>query len=142
MAKKCYYITYVNCANQSGSGYVCADDLAYVGGGSCGGGYFYSASNGFNEGNASEKSGSVTQVDCSSCEGCCSGEVSPNQAFDCLNGGCIPKSTYGTPGTFANLTACQYGCAKNSDCKGECVSAEELAALQQAASALQAKICG
>jgi hypothetical protein len=67
--------------------------------------------------------------------------VDPAQKFDCLNGGCIPKSTYNTPGVFANLAACQSGCAKNSNCTGECVSAEELAALQQAASNLRSRLC-
>lgn len=62
--------------------------------------------------------------------------------FDCLNGGCLSNATYNTPGKYATLTACQAGCAKDSNCTGECVSAEELAALQQAAGALQSRICG
>lgn len=65
----------------------------------------------------------------------------PDRAHDCLNGGCIPKTTYNTPGIYANLAACQSGCAKNSNCTGECVSPEELAALQQAANNLQTKFC-
>ena len=69
------------------------------------------------------------------------GGIPPDQPFDCVNGGCIPKSIYNTPGLFPNLAACQSGCAKNSNCTGECVSAEELAALQQAANQLQSKIC-
>jgi hypothetical protein len=70
------------------------------------------------------------------CEG-----ITPNQQHDCLNGGCIPKTTYNTPGVYASLAACQSGCAKNSDCTGECVSTAEIAALAQAASNLQAKNC-
>ena len=80
-------------------------------------------------------------IDCSSCSGCCPPPLSPDQAFDCLNGGCVPKTTYNTPGVFPTLAACQSGCATNSDCTGECVSAEELAALQQAANNLQSKFC-
>jgi hypothetical protein len=60
---------------------------------------------------------------------------------DCLNGGCVPASTYGTPGKYATLSACQSGCAKDSTCSGECVSAAEIAALQQAANNLQSRIC-
>jgi hypothetical protein len=62
--------------------------------------------------------------------------------YDCINGGCVPKSTYSTPGVFSTLAACTSGCAKNSNCTGECVSAQELAALQQAAGSLQSRICG
>ncbi len=79
---------------------------------------------------------SVTSVESYNCDG-----VSPNQAYDCINGGCLPKTTYNTPGIYANLAACQSGCAKNSNCKGVCVSPEELAALQQAANQLQSKVC-
>jgi hypothetical protein len=67
--------------------------------------------------------------------------VDPDQKYDCLNGGCIPKTTYNTPGAFPSLATCQSGCAKNSNCTGECVSPEELAALQQAANTLQSKFC-
>jgi hypothetical protein len=67
--------------------------------------------------------------------------VDNNNPCDCLNGGCIPASTYGTPGAFPTLAACQSGCAKNSNCTGECVDPAEIAALQQAAATLQSKIC-
>jgi hypothetical protein len=72
----------------------------------------------------------------------CGDSISPNQQYDCLNGGCIPKATYNTPGVYASLAACESGCAKNSDCTGECVSAEELAALQQATDNLRSRYCG
>lgn len=62
-------------------------------------------------------------------------------AYDCLNGGCIPKSAYGTPGVFANLANCLSGCATNSTCRGECVSPEQIAALQQAANAVRPRLC-
>jgi hypothetical protein len=60
---------------------------------------------------------------------------------DCINGGCVPKDIYKTPGVFATLSACQAGCAKNSNCTGECVDPAEIAALNQALNNLQAKIC-
>jgi hypothetical protein len=61
---------------------------------------------------------------------------------DCINGVCLPSSTYNTPGVFATIAACDAGCAKNSECAGECVSAEELNTLQRAANSLQSIICG
>jgi hypothetical protein len=65
-----------------------------------------------------------------------------NERCDCVNGGCVPKTTYNTPGKFANLAACEAGCAKDSSCNGECVTAEEMAALQQAAAKVRGKLCG
>jgi hypothetical protein len=67
--------------------------------------------------------------------------VSAAAPCDCVNGGCVPKTLYGTPGVFANLAACQGGCAKNSNCMGECVDPAEIAALKQAVNTLQSKIC-
>jgi hypothetical protein len=67
--------------------------------------------------------------------------LNPNVPCDCINGGCVPKTTYNTPGVFANLAACQSGCAKNSNCTGECVDPAEIAAHRQALNNLQAKIC-
>lgn len=65
----------------------------------------------------------------------------PNQPYDCINGGCVPKTTYMTPGKYENLAACQSGCAKDSPCTGECVSPEQIAALQQAASNVRSRLC-
>jgi hypothetical protein len=82
----------------------------------------------------------VTVANCSNCPGCCA-EPPPSNKHDCLNGGCIPASTYRTPGKYENLAACESGCAKDSSCDGECVSPSEIQALKQVASALQSKIC-
>jgi hypothetical protein len=68
--------------------------------------------------------------------------VDPNSPCDCLNGGCVPKTLYKTPGKYPSLAACQAGCAKDSACLGECVSPEQLAALQQAADLVKSKLCG
>lgn len=72
-------------------------------------------------------------------EGC--SDIDPRNSYDCLNGGCVPTATYGTPGKYANLSACQSGCAKDSPCTGDCIPSSEMAALQQAASNLQSRIC-
>jgi hypothetical protein len=69
-------------------------------------------------------------------------QIDPNQTHDCVNGGCIPSTTYNTPGKYANLADCQSGCAKDSTCNGECVSAADLANLQQAAGLVQSRLCG
>lgn len=141
MAKKCYKVDYVNCAGTAGSVFVCSESIQIVAGGNCGGIYFSSADLGYNANNASEISGSLTIVSGSNCGGC-GGGVDPNKPCDCINGGCVPATTYGTPGVFPNLAACQSGCAKNSNCTGECVSPEEMAALQQAANNLRGRLCG
>ncbi len=67
--------------------------------------------------------------------------ISPDRPCDCVNGGCVPKTTYNTPGIFPTLAACQSGCAKNSNCTGECVDPAEIAALGQALNTLQSKFC-
>jgi hypothetical protein len=141
MAKRCYKYEYVNCIDQSGTAYLCSESIEVRPGGNCGGPYGYSADLGFDRNNNSQKSLTVTIVDCALCAGCDCGGIASNQPYDCVNGGCIPKTTYNTPGVFASLAACQSGCAKNSNCTGECVSTDEIAALQQAASALQARLC-
>ena len=76
-----------------------------------------------------------------SLKNCVQDPTSGDQPYDCVNGGCVPKTTYSTPGLFVSLAACQAGCAKNSTCTGECVSAEELAALQQAAGTVRSRLC-
>jgi hypothetical protein len=68
--------------------------------------------------------------------------LDPGVPCDCINGGCLPKTTYNTPGKYASLALCQAGCAKDSVCVGECVSPSDLAALQQAANLVKSKLCG
>jgi hypothetical protein len=67
--------------------------------------------------------------------------IDPNQGYDCLNGQCIPATSYRTPGKYANLATCQAGCAKDANCTGECIPATEIAALQQAANIVRSRIC-
>ncbi len=76
---------------------------------------------------------SIEQFDCDG--------LDPNQPCDCLNGGCVFATTYNTSGVFPSLAACQSGCAKNSNCTGECVDPAEIAALAQALNTLQSKFC-
>lgn len=71
----------------------------------------------------------------------CENPLDPNQKYDCINGGCLPAKSYNTPGKFANLANCQSACAKDSNCTGECIPLEEIAALQQAASNIRSRLC-
>jgi hypothetical protein len=139
MTKRCWYVTYTNCAGQSGDGYFCSELIEWrTSGQGCGNGYFYSADLGFNAGNASELSGSVTAVDCSNCPGCCAAEPK----YDCLNGGCVNSSTYGTPGKYNSLSECEGGClGDGKPCTGECVDAATVTRLDQVVSRLAGKFC-
>jgi hypothetical protein len=67
--------------------------------------------------------------------------IPPNVAHDCINAICVPSTTYGTPGKYANIANCQGGCARSADCLGECIPAPEITALQQKACNLQSKFC-
>lgn len=84
----------------------------------------------------------IENIPASNCPKCLVISVNPDQPYDCVNGGCVAKTTYATPGKYANLSACQAGCAKDSTCTGECVSAEQIAALQQAADQIKSRLCG
>jgi hypothetical protein len=154
--KKCYQVTYTNCIDVSDVGYICAEELIYIPtGGNCGGGYFQSNDGKINRDNNSQRRGVVVLSDYDLKDCPCadnansggsgsggSGGISTNQPCDCLNGGCIPASIYKTPGRYANLASCQSGCANNSPCDGECVSAAAIANIEQAVNNLQSRLCG
>jgi hypothetical protein len=137
MANKCYKLVNLGCDNVTRTFYVCAETLVTGSGGNCNGVTFFV--NGVLTGSA--KSTVITLVACSACAGCQCAPQLENEPCDCVNGGCVPKTTYNTPGVFPNLAACQSGCAKNSNCTGECIDPSEIAAHQQALNNLQAKIC-
>jgi hypothetical protein len=82
-------------------------------------------------------------TDCSNCGSASTPPpgINPTQPYDCVNGGCVPKTTYSTPGKYASLAACQSGCAKDSPCTGECVPVTDVNALQQAAIKAKANCC-
>jgi hypothetical protein len=141
MAKKCYFAQYIDCIGRPGSAYICSENLYDAGDGHCGGPRFASSDHDYTVDNASAQQITISVVDCALCAGCNCTDLS-NEKCDCLNGGCVPAATYNTPGKYANLAACESGCAKDSTCNGECVSAADLAALQQAAALVQPRICG
>jgi hypothetical protein len=149
MANKIWMLSFDNCIRQKGTGFVCKESVSFIPGG-CGLIIVY---NGISTG-ISIHSGFASIVSSADRNLCppdypfysdesagCVTSINPDQPCDCINGGCLPKTTYGTPGVFANLAACEAGCAKNSNCTGECVDPAEIAAHQQALNNLKAKIC-
>lgn len=77
-------------------------------------------------------------------DGTCGNCADTGQYYDCINGSCIGKETYNTPGLYASLPACQSMCGApiTPPCDGECVSNAQIAALQQAANIITSKLCG
>ncbi|WP_309740075.1 hypothetical protein [Chamaesiphon sp. OTE_20_metabat_361] len=142
MAKKCYKINTVGCDNNNYEFFRCSEGVTTGPTTFCGNLRLIDVEGTFTPSNGSCKSATIVIVSCSFCPNCCTNPLDPAQPYDCINGNCLPKTTYSTPGKYASLTACQSGCAKDSNCSGECVSAAEIAALQQAASLVRNKLCG
>jgi hypothetical protein len=149
MAKHIWMASWENCSGFKGTSFHCQESVSFVPG-SCGVVFVF---DGVATG-IGEKVGFATIVSSANPAYCptdypfygdFSGDCAPtsiaDQPCDCLNGGCVPKTTYNTPGIYVNLAACQSGCAKNSNCTGECVDPAEIAALKQAVNTLQSKIC-
>jgi len=62
-----------------------------------------------------------------------------NQSYDCINGACIKKDIYSTPGLYGSLDDCQKACG--TGCSGKCVSNSELAQIEGLSSELKSKNC-
>lgn len=77
----------------------------------------------------------IVSIESYDCDG-----LNENQPYDCLNGNCVPANSFNTPGYYPNLAACKSSCGKSPDCKGECLSAEQLAALDRAIAEAEARI--
>lgn len=69
------------------------------------------------------------------CEGC----EDPNVYYDCVNGACIKKETYGTPGLYESIEECEVVCGEG--CSGKCLSNTDWAKIQDLASKLKNKNC-
>jgi hypothetical protein len=63
----------------------------------------------------------------------------PNIAHDCINGSCIPQSTYNTPGIYQSLSDCEVACG--TGCSGKCISNADWAQISGLASQLKNKNC-
>ncbi|MBG1263092.1 hypothetical protein [Nostoc commune] len=120
---KCWLLLFENCAGVKGHGYLSRESISTVPGG-CGVVLVY---NGVNTG-ISERSATIYDVS--------SGlvaippeyatnyanECSPTEAkrYDCINGSCIEKTTYKTPGLYVDLSVCETSCGIG--CGGKCIS--------------------
>jgi hypothetical protein len=69
---------------------------------------------------------------CTSCLG-----IQPE--FDCINGACISKSTYNTPGIYNSLEECEAACG--TGCGGKCISNSDWAQIEGLADKLKQKNC-
>jgi hypothetical protein len=76
---------------------------------------------------------------CGYCPGCCNDDGTRPDSYDSVSGECVKADTHGTPGKYASLAECEA--ANKGKCDGECVSTDDLAALQQAADRVKSKFC-
>ena len=49
---------------------------------------------------------SITRIEC---------ETPPVVQYDCINGACIPKTTFGTEGKYNSLAECQSNCGSSTN---------------------------
>lgn len=52
----------------------------------------------------------------------------PAVKYDCINGACLPKATYNTPGLYQSLEDCEVACG--AGCSGKCISNSEWAQIE------------
>lgn len=81
---------------------------------------------------------------CFSSSGCyiVSAVFTPSQApleYDCINGACLPKTTYNTPGLYPTLEECEVSCG--AGCSGKCISNSDWAKIEGLSSQLKNKNC-
>ncbi|MEH2077023.1 MAG: hypothetical protein V7K57_21925 [Nostoc sp.] len=67
--------------------------------------------------------------------------VGAKKDYDCINGACIEKSKYNTPGLYQSLDDCQTVCGGTS-CGGQCISNPDWAQIESLASQIRSKECG
>ncbi|WP_200327558.1 hypothetical protein [Sphaerospermopsis aphanizomenoides] len=68
-----------------------------------------------------------------SCDAC------SNDKYDCLNGACIDKDIYKTPGIYQSIEECQVACG--TGCSGVCLTASEWSTIQGLASQNKSRHC-
>lgn len=72
----------------------------------------------------------TSQVSCTGCEA----------EYDCVNGACIKKTVYNTPGFYKSLAECETACG--TGCSGKCLSNQEWSQITDLANKLKQKNCG
>lgn len=75
----------------------------------------------------------ISQTPCTDCE-------DPNTSYDCINGACIKKTQYNTPGIYNSLSQCETACG--TGCSGKCLSNEEWNKISDLAGKLKQRNCG
>ncbi|MBE9056351.1 hypothetical protein [Sphaerospermopsis sp. LEGE 08334] len=63
----------------------------------------------------------------------------PQAKYDCINGACIPDTTYSTPGLYSTLSECETACG--TGCSGKCISNQDWATIEGLAAQLKNKNC-
>ncbi len=66
--------------------------------------------------------------------------IPPEDPYDCINGACIKKSVYNTPGIYATLSACEVSCGIG--CSGKCISNSDWAQIEGLSNKLKSTNCG
>lgn len=66
-------------------------------------------------------------------------DTPPPIQYDCVNGACLPKTTFNTPGIYATLSECEINCG--TGCSGKCLSNEDWAQIEGLAAQLKNKNC-
>ncbi|MDZ8070377.1 MAG: hypothetical protein RMY64_35665 [Nostoc sp. DedQUE08] len=64
----------------------------------------------------------------------------PSEKYDCVNGACIKKSVYSTPGIYQSLSDCEVACG--TGCSGQCISNSDWAQIEGLSSQLKNRNCG
>ena len=64
----------------------------------------------------------------------------PSVQYDCINGACIPKTTYNTPGIYQSLSDCEVACG--TGCSGKCISNSGWAQIEGLSDELESANCG
>ena len=62
-----------------------------------------------------------------------------NIPYDCINGACVQKKIYSTPGIFKSISECETACG--TGCSGQCIPNDEWNKIQSLANQLKNKNC-
>lgn len=52
-------------------------------------------------------------------------EIVEPDKYDCVNGQCVKKTVYNTPGIFSKLEDCESVCGNSEKCDGTCIKTED-----------------
>lgn len=63
----------------------------------------------------------------------------PSPQYDCVNGACVEKQKYSTPGIYESLSECEKSCGPG--CGGVCISNSDWAKISNLAAMVKNKDC-